>query len=86
MSLSFACSHRRLMLVTHLKIEAKTTVEATVHVLSILRLPQAIDYGGSLVNALGSWLPCRVTCLSLLIIFMAKPEWALFVIRQQVLG
>ena len=48
------------MLVTHLIIGAKTTVEATVHVLSILRLPQAIDCGGGLVNALGSRLPCRV--------------------------
>ena len=35
------------------------TVEAAVHVLSILRLPQAIDCGGGLVNALGSRLPCK---------------------------
>ena len=30
-----------------------------VQVQSILRLPQAIDCGGGLVNALGSRLPCR---------------------------
>ena len=47
-----------LMLVTHLIIGAKTTVEATVHVLSILRLPQAIDCGGGLVS-----LGCKNVCL-----------------------
>ena len=62
------------MLVTHLIIGARMTVEAAVHVLSILRLPQAIDCGGGLVNALGSRLPCRGKNVS---IFMAKPEWAL---------
>ena len=41
------------------------SVEAAVHVLSILHLPQAIDCGGGLVNALGSQLPCRIKCLSL---------------------
>ena len=47
------------MLVTHLIIGARVTVKAAIHVLSILHLPQAIDCGGGLVNALGSWLPCR---------------------------
>ena len=41
------------------------SVGAAVHVLSILRLPQAIDCGGGLVNALGSRLPCRIKFLSL---------------------
>ena len=63
------------MLVTHLIIGAKMSVGAAVHVLSILRLPQTIDCGGGLVNALGSRLPCRIKCLSLF--FMAKPDWAL---------
>ena len=56
-----------LMLVTHLIIGAKMSVGATVYVLSILRLPQAIDCGGGLVNALGSQLPCRIKCLSLVL-------------------
>ena len=47
------------MLVTHLIIGARVTVKAAIHVLSILHLPQAIDCGGGLVNALGSQLPCR---------------------------
>ena len=55
----------QLMLVTHLIIRVKMSVGAAVHVLSILRLPQAIDCGGGLVNALGSRLPCRIKCLSL---------------------
>ena len=54
-----------LMLVTHLIIGAKMSVGAAVHVVSILRLSQAIDCGGGLVNALGSRLPCRIKCLSL---------------------
>ena len=41
------------------------SVGAAVHVLSIFYLPQAIDYGGGLVNALGPRLPCRIKCLSL---------------------
>ena len=46
-------------------IGAKSTVEAADHVLSILCLPQAIDCGGDLVNALRSRLPCGAICSSL---------------------
>ena len=45
------------------------SVEAAVHVLSILRLPQATDCGGGLVNALGSQLLCRIKCLSVLFLW-----------------
>ena len=41
------------------------SVGAAVHILSILCHPQAIDCGGGLVNALWSWLPCRIKCVSL---------------------
>ena len=43
-------------------IRAKLTVEAAIRVLSILHLPQAIDCGGGLVNALRSRLPSGVIC------------------------
>ena len=41
------------MLVTHLILEAEMSVEAAVHLLSILLLPRAIDCGGGLVNVRG---------------------------------
>ena len=40
-----------------------------VQVQSILRLPQAIDCGGGLVNALGSRPPCRGTNVLSLIFY-----------------
>jgi len=46
-----------------------------------LRLPQAIDCGGGLVNVLGSWLPCWVKIFVYLIFYGPNQKWVLFVIK-----
>ena len=71
------------MMVTHLPLEADFR-QAAVHVLSILRLPQAVDCGGGLVNV---W---DLSCLGVDVFFFSnlwpKPEWAHLFVSQQVLG
>jgi len=49
--------------------------------MATLRLPQSTDYGGSLVNVLGSQLPCWVKFFVRLIFFMAQTKMGSFVIK-----